>query len=125
MRIRIWLHVVMHNLTGKGTILNEQFKNLPVSSQVVMTLFYPLLNKGHGVTTDNFYTSPELAELLVSYKTDIYGTVRLNRKGAGVRVQMFRSSGPSDARPTEGMKGSVALPSPGFKHLTFGVEADV
>ncbi|XP_035214082.1 piggyBac transposable element-derived protein 4-like [Stegodyphus dumicola] len=73
--------------TGKGTILNEQFKNLPVSSQVVMTLLYPLLKKGHCVTTDNFYTSPELAELLIAYKTDIYGTVRLNRKGMPIDLK--------------------------------------
>ncbi|XP_035217648.1 piggyBac transposable element-derived protein 4-like [Stegodyphus dumicola] len=80
----IWSCIIY---TGKGTILNEQFKNLPVSSQVVMTLLYPLLKKGHCVTTDNFYTSPELAELLIAYKTDIYGTVRLNRKGMPIDLK--------------------------------------
>ena len=29
---------------------------------------------------DNFYTSPELLEILIKNKTDAYGTVRSNRK---------------------------------------------
>jgi hypothetical protein len=48
--------------TGNGTKLDEQYKDLPVSSLVVMTLFKPLLDKGHCVTVDNSYTSPQLAD---------------------------------------------------------------
>lgn len=66
--------------TGKGTILDKKYKDLPMSSQVVMTLMEPLFNKGYCLTTDNFYTSPQLADLLLQNKTDTYGTVRLNRK---------------------------------------------
>lgn len=66
--------------TGKETLLDEEYKALPISSQVVMTLVKTLLNKGYTLTTDNFYTSPQLADILVANKTDIYGTVRLNRK---------------------------------------------
>ncbi|KAF2879502.1 hypothetical protein ILUMI_26671 [Ignelater luminosus] len=66
--------------TGKGTILDPEYSALPVSSQVVMTLVKPLLNKGYCLTMDNFYNSPQLADLLVSKKTDVYGTLRANRK---------------------------------------------
>ncbi|KAF2886747.1 hypothetical protein ILUMI_19426, partial [Ignelater luminosus] len=64
----------------KGTILDPEYSALPVSSQVVMTLVKPLLNKGYCLTIDNFYNSPQLADLLVSRKTDVYGTLRANRK---------------------------------------------
>ncbi|XP_035214068.1 piggyBac transposable element-derived protein 4-like [Stegodyphus dumicola] len=43
--------------------------------------------QGNCVTTDNFYSSPELAELLIWYKTDIYGTVRLNRKSMPIELK--------------------------------------
>ncbi|KAF2362286.1 PiggyBac transposable element-derived protein [Trinorchestia longiramus] len=36
--------------------------------------------KGYCITMDNYYTSPNLAELLVAQRTDCYGTVRANRK---------------------------------------------
>ncbi|KAF2896788.1 hypothetical protein ILUMI_09383 [Ignelater luminosus] len=66
--------------TGKGTILDPEYSALPISSQVVMTLVKPLLNKGYCLTMDNFYNSLQLADLLVSKKTDVYGTLRANRK---------------------------------------------
>lgn len=46
-----------------------------------MTLVHDLRDQGYTLTTDNYYTSPELAELLIKCKTDIYGTMRMNRKG--------------------------------------------
>ncbi|GBO29607.1 PiggyBac transposable element-derived protein 4, partial [Araneus ventricosus] len=46
-----------------------------------MTLLHDLKGKGYCLTTDNYYTSPELAELLINSKTDICGTLRPNRKG--------------------------------------------
>lgn len=66
--------------TGKGTVIGNEFRELPVSSQVVMNLAKPLLNKGYCLTMDNFYNSPQLADLLISYKTDVYGTLRATRK---------------------------------------------
>jgi len=39
-----------------------------------------LLGKGYCITMDNFYTSPELLDILIKNKTDMYGTVRSNRK---------------------------------------------
>lgn len=74
----IWSTIIY---TGKNTLFDQTYRNLPVSSQVVMSLMRPLLNKGYCLTTDNFYTSPDLAELLVRNKTDTYGTLRFRRKG--------------------------------------------
>ena len=45
-----------------------------------MTLLEPLLVKRYCLTTDNFYTSLQLAELLLSHKTDCYRTVKISRK---------------------------------------------
>ncbi|GBN32219.1 PiggyBac transposable element-derived protein 4 [Araneus ventricosus] len=42
-------------------------------------LLVDLLDKGYCVTLDNFYTSPELAELLLSHRTDVYDTLKPNR----------------------------------------------
>lgn len=44
--------------TGKGTLFDNEYKHLCMSSQVVMTLMKPLLDKGYCVTTYNFYSSP-------------------------------------------------------------------
>lgn len=45
-----------------------------------LTLIEPLLIQGNCVTTDNFYTSPELYEFLLQHKMDAYRTVRANRR---------------------------------------------
>lgn len=73
--------------TGKGTKINDKYKDLPMSSQVVLSLMEPLLGMGYCLTTDNFYTSPQLADILIKEKTDTYGTVRLNRKEVPVELQ--------------------------------------
>ncbi|XP_067125019.1 piggyBac transposable element-derived protein 4-like [Centruroides vittatus] len=67
--------------TGKDTILDPKYNQMQITSQIVLSLVDPLLNKGHCVTTDNYYTSPQLADYLISHQTDIYGTLRLNRRG--------------------------------------------
>ena len=55
--------------TGKSTVFDNAYKDLPVSSKVVLTLMKPLLNKGYCLTVDNFYSSPDLAEALVANMT--------------------------------------------------------
>ncbi|KAF2895759.1 hypothetical protein ILUMI_10419 [Ignelater luminosus] len=40
----------------------------------------PFFAKWYCLTMDNFYNSPQLADLLVSKKTDVYGTLQANRK---------------------------------------------
>jgi hypothetical protein len=41
----------------------------------------PLLEKGHPVWLDNFYSSPALARLLKHKGTVCVGTLKINRKG--------------------------------------------
>ncbi|GBO20913.1 PiggyBac transposable element-derived protein 4 [Araneus ventricosus] len=74
----IWNSIIY---TGKGTTFHEDYEDYGVSTKSVMTLIHELKNKGYTLTTDNYYTSPELAEILIKCKTDIYGTLRANRKG--------------------------------------------
>ncbi|XP_068130827.1 piggyBac transposable element-derived protein 4-like [Hyperolius riggenbachi] len=66
--------------TGKGTQFNPAFSSYGVATSSVLSLVEPLLNKGYCVITDNFYSSPELFEILIRNKTDAYGTVRPNRR---------------------------------------------
>lgn len=73
----VWNFIIY---TGKQTNLDKDYENLPISSQVVMTLSKPLLEKGYCITMDNFYNSPQLADLLITKKTDVYGTLKLTRK---------------------------------------------
>jgi hypothetical protein len=55
--------------------------NLGLSSKVVIELTKPLEMKGYQVYTDNFYTSPQLADYLYGRNTYLRGTVRTNSKG--------------------------------------------
>lgn len=73
--------------TGKGTIINNTKQDMPMSSQVVLSLLQSLLGVGYCLTTDNFYTSPQLADILTKEKTDLYGTMRSNRKEIPVQFQ--------------------------------------
>ncbi|GFU95966.1 piggyBac transposable element-derived protein 4 [Trichonephila clavipes] len=75
--------------TGKGTAFNENYNDYGLSTKSVLTLIHELKVKGYCLSTDNFYTSPELAELLIDSKTVICGTLRPNRKGLPVS---FKSS---------------------------------
>ncbi|XP_035229926.1 piggyBac transposable element-derived protein 4-like [Stegodyphus dumicola] len=65
---------------GKSTDISEENKECSFSTQVVLTLSKPLLNKGYCLTMDNYYNSPELGEMLLKSKTDFFGTLRPNRK---------------------------------------------
>jgi len=51
-----------------------------LGTHVVMKLMSPFFNNGHNVTTDNFFTSLELARQLKSKGTSIVGTLRGNRR---------------------------------------------
>lgn len=73
----IWSFIIY---TGKGTTIESNYKDHPMGLQIVMTLMKPILNLGHCLITDNFYTSPQLADILLQHKTDTYGTIKLNRK---------------------------------------------
>lgn len=66
--------------TGRGTLIDNNVQGNSASTKVVLTLMKDLLSKGYCLTTDNFYSSPELADILLLHQTDMYGTVRLSRK---------------------------------------------
>jgi len=51
-----------------------------LGTHTVMKLMEPYLGRGYNVTTDNFFTSKDLALKLVDKRTSLVGTVRLNRK---------------------------------------------
>ncbi|KAG8239416.1 hypothetical protein J437_LFUL017946 [Ladona fulva] len=59
----IWSSMIY---TGKGMIPDANHKDFPVSSQVVLSLIQRFLDKGYCLTTDNYDTSPKLADILIS-----------------------------------------------------------
>ena len=73
----VWNSIIY---VGKGTQFDPDYNGLLVSSYIVMSLMKPLLGKGYCVTMDNYYNSPQLADMLIRNKTDMYGTLRMGRK---------------------------------------------
>lgn len=61
-------------------ISEEKKQNFSKPTKIVLSLVAPLLNKGYTLGIGNFYTSPELIEVLLANKTDCVGTVRFDRK---------------------------------------------
>lgn len=57
-----------------------------ISSKIVMSLCKNILDKGHTVCTDNWYTSVALAEKLIAKNTHLVGTLRKNRCGNSAEV---------------------------------------
>ncbi|GFS81605.1 piggyBac transposable element-derived protein 4 [Trichonephila clavipes] len=70
-----------------GTGFNENYNDYGLSKKSVLTLIHEMKGKGYCISTENFYTSPELAEILIGSKTDICGTLRPNRKGLPVSLK--------------------------------------
>ena len=60
--------------------LPPQFSHLPILGQFVTALMESLLDSGHTVYTDRFYTSVPLVETLASRGTGFVGTLVKNRK---------------------------------------------
>ena len=67
--------------TGADTLLDENIDFDYHATKVVMSLMENLLNKGHCVYIDNWYTSIEICNVLNSNTTDVVGTLRRDRKG--------------------------------------------
>ncbi|GFV23206.1 piggyBac transposable element-derived protein 4 [Trichonephila clavipes] len=65
---------------SEGTVYNPKYSQYPVSTKIVLHLMDRFLGKGYCVTIDNFNMSPQLADILVTEKTDTYGTVNKTRK---------------------------------------------
>jgi len=51
-----------------------------------MSLCKDILGKGHTICTDNWYTSVDLAEKLITMNTHLVGTLRKNRRGNPTEV---------------------------------------
>lgn len=66
--------------TGK-TALVEGNQTLSVSERIVEDLMMPLLNKGHHLYIDNWYTSIPLLQYLRDNNTLACGTIQKNCKG--------------------------------------------
>ncbi|GFU28514.1 piggyBac transposable element-derived protein 4 [Trichonephila clavipes] len=92
--------------TGKGTAFNENYNDYGLSTKSDLTLIHELKGKGYCLSTDNFYTSPELAELLIDSKTDICGTLRPNRKDLPVS---FKSSARKKGEIIAFQKGKMCV----------------
>lgn len=65
--------------TGK----DENVNRIPgyKSTEIVMSLCQDILGKGRTICTDNWYTSVDLAEKLITMNTHLLGTLRKNRRG--------------------------------------------
>ena len=72
--------------------LPRTFSHLPIPGQFVMALMQDLLDRGHVVYTDRFYTSIPLADILTSRGTGLVGTLVRDRKGLPweVRARSFK-----------------------------------
>jgi len=54
--------------------------DIPASERIPMVLMEPFAGKGHVLYTDNFYTSPVLANHFLANNTHLCGTIKKNRK---------------------------------------------
>ena len=72
---------------GKDTQYLEKYMDKPVSARIVFCLIDPLLGKGYRLYTDNFYTSPTLADALVDHETELVGTVRITRADVPKKIK--------------------------------------
>ena len=83
--------------TGKGTFSSANGSH-PMDPQCTRTTMlvlgllekFKLLDKGHRVYMDNYYTSPELLEELYFRETYACGTVRNNRKGMPITMKAMK-----------------------------------
>ena len=66
-------------IASDDEINNESTTQQPTHSdddEAPLSLVQKYINHGYILTLDNYYTSPELAEALLHFKTDCFGTLR-------------------------------------------------
>ena len=73
--------------TGRDTEYSPFYDDFPITSKIVLTLINELLDKGYCLYTDNFHTSPNLADYSAQRQMDTAGTLRLNRIGVPKSVK--------------------------------------
>ena len=65
---------------GCGIFFNDEMhSDMPSTERIPSVLMNEFLNKGHMLYTNNYYTSPTLAILILQNGTHLVGTVRNNR----------------------------------------------
>ena len=69
------------------SMLPHTYTHLPIPGQFVTVLVESLMDRGHVVFTDRFYTSVPLAEALSLKGTGLVGTLVRNRKGLPQEVR--------------------------------------
>uniref|UniRef100_A0A6P7H2B1 PiggyBac transposable element-derived protein 4-like n=1 Tax=Diabrotica virgifera virgifera TaxID=50390 RepID=A0A6P7H2B1_DIAVI len=67
-------------------IHGRDISRLTKPTKIVLSLANDILGKGHRIVTDNYYSSPELFDILCDFNTDALGTVRINRKNLPTQV---------------------------------------
>ena len=78
---------VLYTGSEVTTRLPSAFSDLPVPGQFVMTLVEDLLDRGHIMYTDRYYSSIPLANALCRRNTGFVGTLVKNRKGLPEEVR--------------------------------------
>ncbi|XP_035283508.1 piggyBac transposable element-derived protein 4-like [Anguilla anguilla] len=58
-----------------------------LGENVVLKLVEPYMGKGRNITIDNFFTSPSLANKLLSKSTSLVGTINCNKRELPLSVQ--------------------------------------
>ena len=59
-------------------------------TNLVRPLIESWINRGRTITTDNYFTSVELAKYLLDVKTTLVGTIRRNKKDIPIQLQPDR-----------------------------------
>ena len=67
--------------TGRETpdVFASQFSHLNMTGQIVTHLMTPLLNKGHHLFADRYYSGVDLTTELYQHNTGFTGTIMPNR----------------------------------------------
>jgi hypothetical protein len=81
---------------------------LSLPTEVVMQLSQPYLHVGRTLVTDNYYTSIQLANNLLTAQTHLVGTLRSNRKGLPTTVTSARLK-PGEMIARENKQGILVL----------------
>lgn len=64
----------------EGLTLTEEEKKYPIPTQACLRLCKPILNSNRNITTDNWYTSMELINVMKSRGLTVVGTLKKNKK---------------------------------------------
>jgi hypothetical protein len=75
-----------------GAVSDIDVSGLGKGADIVSTLLYPYLHKGHTLYVDNWYTSPDLFMWLHDRATNACGTVRKSRKNMPKMEQKLKKN---------------------------------